>query len=49
MFKKPNNILFTRLTKLVVEFSIKLTDIGTSKFTVFNVTCGNKTQIIELL
>nr|NQU92443.1 VOC family protein [Bacteroidota bacterium] len=40
---------YERLTKLGVEFNMKPTDIGTAKLAVFNDTCGNNIQIVELL
>lgn len=40
---------FERLLKLGVEFSVKPTEMGTVKIAVFNDTCGNNIQIIELL
>lgn len=38
-----------RLTKLGVEFSVKPTVWGTTKYAVFNDTCGNHIAITELL
>ncbi len=43
------DIEFERLTKLDVEFSVKPTKMGTVKFAVFNDTCGNNIQIVEML
>jgi predicted enzyme related to lactoylglutathione lyase len=40
---------FNRLSKKGVDFKVKPTDIGTAKFAVFNDTCGNFIQIVELL
>lgn len=40
---------YDRLTQLGVEFSKKPSDIGTAKLAVFNDTCGNYIQIIEIL
>ena len=40
---------YERLIKLGVEFSIKPTEMGTVKLAVFNDTCGNNIQIIEML
>jgi len=40
---------YERLTKLGVEFNMKPTDTGTAKLAVFNDTCGNNIQIVELL
>lgn len=37
------------LTKLGVEFSMKPTAMGTMKVAVFNDTCGNNIQIVEML
>jgi catechol 2,3-dioxygenase-like lactoylglutathione lyase family enzyme len=39
---------FDRLTKLGVEFSMKPTDVGPAKIAVFNDTCGNKIQMVEI-
>ncbi len=39
---------YERLMKLGVEFSVKPTVMGTSKFAVFNDTCGNNMQIVEM-
>jgi len=38
-----------RLVSLGVEFSLKPTEMGTVKFAVFNDTCGNNIQIVEIL
>ena len=40
---------YERLTKLGVDFSVKPTTMGTAKFAVFNDTCGNNIQIVEML
>ncbi len=40
---------YERLTNLGVEFSIKPSTIGTTKYAVFNDTCGNNIQIVEEL
>ncbi len=40
---------YEKLNKLGVEFSIKPTEMGTVKFAVFNDTCGNNIQIVEML
>lgn len=40
---------FERLINLGVEFSVKPTEMGTVKIAVFNDTCGNNIQIIEML
>ena len=40
---------YERLTKLGVAFSMKPTEMGTAKFAVFNDTCGNNIQIVEIL
>ncbi|MEM7185627.1 MAG: VOC family protein [Bacteroidota bacterium] len=40
---------YDRLVDLGVEFSVKPTEMGTVKFAVFNDTCGNNIQIMELL
>ncbi len=40
---------YERLTKLGVEFSMKPTEMGTVKVTVFNDTCGNNIQLVEEL
>ena len=40
---------FERLTELGVEFSMKATEMGTAKLAVFNDTCGNNIQIVEIL
>ncbi len=39
---------YERLINLGVEFSVKPTDIGTTIFAVFNDTCGNNIQIVEI-
>src|SRR5687767_2856212 len=40
---------YERLTNRGVEFSVKPTEIGTVKIAVFNDTCGNNIQIVEML
>lgn len=40
---------YERLEGLGVEFSVKPTEMGTVKIAVFNDTCGNNIQIIEML
>lgn len=40
---------YDRLTQLGVEFSVKPTEIGTVKIAVFNDTCGNNIQIVQML
>jgi catechol 2,3-dioxygenase-like lactoylglutathione lyase family enzyme len=40
---------YDRLTKLGVEFSMKPTEMGTAKLAIFNDTCGNNIQIVEIL
>lgn len=40
---------YDRLTTLGVEFSVKPTGMGTVKIAVFNDTCGNNIQLIEML
>ena len=40
---------YERLIKLGVEFSVKPTEMGTVKIAVFNDTCGNNIQIVEML
>jgi len=40
---------YERLTKLGVEFSMKPSEMGTAKLAVFNDTCGNNIQIVEIL
>ncbi len=40
---------YERLVDIGVEFSVKPTEMGTSKFAVFNDTCGNHIQIVEML
>ncbi len=40
---------YERLVSLGVEFSVKPTEIGTVKIAVFNDTCGNNIQIVEML
>src|SRR4051812_30828388 len=39
---------YDRLLKLGVEFSIKPTEMGTVKIAVFNDTCGNNIQLVEM-
>ncbi|MRX64666.1 VOC family protein [Maribacter luteus] len=40
---------FDRLTKLGVEFSVKPTGMGTVKVAIFNDTCGNNIQLVQVL
>jgi catechol 2,3-dioxygenase-like lactoylglutathione lyase family enzyme len=40
---------YERLVNLGVEFSVKPTELGTVKIAVFNDTCGNNIQIVEML
>ena len=40
---------YERLTKLGVEFNVEPTEMGTTKIAVFDDTCGNKMQIVEML
>jgi catechol 2,3-dioxygenase-like lactoylglutathione lyase family enzyme len=40
---------YERLERLGVEFSVKPTEMGTVKIAVFNDTCGNNIQIVEML
>lgn len=40
---------FERLTKLGVEFSVNPIEVGTVKIAVFNDTCGNNIQIVQML
>ena len=40
---------YERLLNLGVEFSIKPTEMGIVKLAVFNDTCGNNIQIVEIL
>lgn len=40
---------YERLTQLGVEFSVKPTAMGTVKIAVFNDTCGNYIQLVEML
>ncbi len=40
---------YERLTNLDVVFSVKPTEMGTAKLAVFNDTCGNYIQIVEIL
>lgn len=40
---------FERLSKLGVEFSVKPTEMGTVRIAVFNDTCGNNIQLVEML
>lgn len=40
---------YERLVNLSVEFSVKPTEMGTVKIAVFNDTCGNNIQIVEML
>ena len=39
---------YERLINLGVEFSVEPTDIGTTIFAVFNDTCGNNIQIVDI-
>lgn len=40
---------YERLTKLGVEFSVEPNEMGTVKIAVFNDTCGNNIQIVEMV
>ena len=40
---------YEKLLKLDVVFSVKPTEMGTVKIAVFDDTCGNYTQIVEML
>jgi catechol 2,3-dioxygenase-like lactoylglutathione lyase family enzyme len=40
---------YERLIALGVEFSVKPTEMGTVKIAVFNDTCGNNIQMVEML
>ena len=40
---------YERLVNLGVEFSVKPTEMGTVKLAVFNDTCGNNIQLVEML
>jgi catechol 2,3-dioxygenase-like lactoylglutathione lyase family enzyme len=40
---------YERLSGLGVEFSVKPTEMGTVKIAVFNDTCGNNIQLVEML
>ncbi|NND93932.1 MAG: VOC family protein [Flavobacteriales bacterium] len=40
---------YERLSKLGVEFSVQPSVMGTWKYAVFNDTCGNNIQIVEVL
>jgi len=40
---------YEKLVTLGVEFSIKPTEMGTVKIAVFNDTCGNHIQMVEML
>lgn len=40
---------YERLSKLGVAFKMKPTEMGTSKVAVFDDTCGNNIQIVEML
>ncbi|GAA4798029.1 methylglyoxalase [Olivibacter ginsenosidimutans] len=40
---------YERLINLGVEFSVKPTEMGTVKIAVFDDTCGNNIQIVEML
>jgi catechol 2,3-dioxygenase-like lactoylglutathione lyase family enzyme len=40
---------YSRLTKLGVVFSMEPSDVGMAKIAIFNDTCGNNIQIVEIL
>lgn len=40
---------YERLTKIGVEFSVKPSKMGTTKYAVFNDTCGNNIELVEEL
>lgn len=40
---------YERLCSLDIEFSVKPTEMGTVKIAVFNDTCGNHIQIVQML
>jgi catechol 2,3-dioxygenase-like lactoylglutathione lyase family enzyme len=40
---------YDRLSGMGVEFSVKPTEMGTVKIAVFNDTCGNNIQLIQML
>lgn len=40
---------YEKLVSLGVEFSMKPTEMGTVKIAIFNDTCGNNIQIVEML
>ncbi len=40
---------YDRLMNLGVEFSVKPMEVGTVKIAVFNDTCGNNIQLVEML
>jgi predicted enzyme related to lactoylglutathione lyase len=40
---------YERLIRLGVEFSLNPTEMGTVKIAVFNDTCGNNIQLVEML
>ena len=40
---------YERLVNFGVEFSVKPTEMGTVKIAVFNDTCGNNIQLVEML
>lgn len=40
---------YERLVNLGVDFSVKVTEMGTVKIAVFNDTCGNHIQLVEML
>src|SRR5580765_1873521 len=40
---------YERLVNLGVEFSVKPTEMGTVRIAVFNDTCGNNIQMVEML
>jgi catechol 2,3-dioxygenase-like lactoylglutathione lyase family enzyme len=40
---------YDRLANMGIEFSVKPTEMGTVRIAVFNDTCGNNIQIVEML
>ena len=40
---------YERLTNLNVDFTVKPTDMGTARIAVFDDTCGNLIQIVQLI
>lgn len=40
---------FDRLTKLGIEFSVNPTEMGTVKVAVFNDSCGNNIQMVQMI